>query len=885
MKKSLSFLIFAWSFCLLNGCGGGSTPPPVVATHFSVTPSTSSPASGTAFSVTVTALGASGQTATSYSGTVHFSSTDSQAVLPADTAMASATGTFSVTLNTAGNQKIAVTDSGSINGLSSAINVGSGTPTHFSVTAASYTATSGTPINIIVMAFDGSGNTATGYSGSVHFTSSDAQALLPANSTLTSGVGNFSATLKTSGSETITATDTTSSSINGTSNTFNVSGPATHFSVANVAGGAATRSPVTLAVSALDASNNQSTGYAGTVHITSSDKNAILPANAALNGGLANFQITLETAGSQTVTATDTVTPSIIGTGSITVTATAPLAITSGAPPPGTVGSSYGQTTTNYLKCNFRFPVHPYCTPCVPNTAACGGSYPSCNFGRPGTCVEKQVLVGFELTGTGGIPAYSWTASSLPPGLAVSNEFGRIFINGTPTPGTAATYMPMVTLNDSGLPPTPMTATYSIVISNPPPPVISSTPLLPGATMNQPFSFTFTATGGLPPYQNWKETGTLPAGIAPITTGGVLAGTPTMTGSFPISITVEDSLGQISALQGFNLQVYQHGFNSTGAMGTARTNHTATLLKDGTVLVAGGVSFSSAEKYDPGTRKFTPTAGSMSVARYSHTATLLASGKVLITGGGGLNNDPVLATAELFDPSTGTFTLTTGNMSVARTGHNATLLSDGKVLITGGGSTTADLFDPSTGKFTPTTGKLVTARANDTATLLANGKVLIAGGFDTAGLATAELYDPATESFSATGSMAVARAGPTATLLNTGANTGKVLVAGGSGLASAELYDPVLGTFSATGSMGVARFEHTATLLTDGTVLVVGGSDARSNILAAAELYATSGTFTGTGGLQSARESHTATLLKDGTVLVTGGVNTSGILATAELYQ
>ena len=278
MKKSLLFLISVWSFCALNGCGGGSTPPPVVATHFSVTPSTSSPASGTAFSVTVTALGATGQTATSYSGTVHFSSTDSQAVLPADTPMNSVSATFSVTLNTAGSQMIAVSGGASIGGVSSAINVGSGMPAHFSVTAASYTATSGTPINIIVTAFDASGNTATGYSGTVHFTSSDAQALLPANSTLTSGVGNFSATLKTSGSETIAATDTVSTSITGMSNAFNVSGPATHFIVAS-SSTAGTRSPITLLVSALDASNNVSSGYSGTVRITSSDKNAVLPAS------------------------------------------------------------------------------------------------------------------------------------------------------------------------------------------------------------------------------------------------------------------------------------------------------------------------------------------------------------------------------------------------------------------------------------------------------------------------------------------------------------------------------------------------------------------------------------------------------------------------------
>ncbi len=888
MKKAVLSLTAICSLCLLNGCGAGSNPPPpvVAATHFSVTTATATPVSGTPFNITVTALGVSGQTATTYSGTVHFTSSDSQSTLPADAPMTSVTGTFLATLNTAGPQTITVTDTASLKGTSSTISVTAGPSNHLSVVPATNLITAGIASSFTVTAIDATGNTVTNYSGTVHFTSSDGQAALPGDSTLTNGVGTFSVTLKTSGSQTITATDKVSSSINGTSSPISVSGPATHFSV-TASGTASTRSSFTVIVTALDASNNVSTGYTGTVHITSTDGKAVLPANATLqNGG--GFQVTLETAGTQTVTATDMATSSITGTSnSIAVTATATVAITSGPPPNGTVGSGYGQTKTVYEKCvlQFRF-FSRTCIPCVPNTAACGGSYPNCAHTSITTpvCVASVIYAGFELTGTGGVKPYQWTASSLPPGLALKFVSPETLINGTPTPGTAATYTAIVTLNDSGIPPAPMTLTYPIIISNPAPPVVNTAPLLPGATVNQPFGYAFTASAGLPPYANWTETGMLPAGIAPLTTGGVLSGTPTITGAFPITVTVDDSLNQLSAAQNFNFQVYQHGFKDTGNMGAARTSHTATLLTDGTVLVAGGLGLGSAEKYDPSTGKFTPTTGSMSVARLGHTATLLTDGKVLITGGQTTFGATPYATAELFDPNTGKFMLTTGKMSVARTGHNATLLTDGTVLITGGGSLTADLFDPSTGMFTPTKGNMVTARVSDTATLLSNGKVLITGGFaGNAGTATAELFDPATGSFSTTGSMAVVHLSHTATLLN----TGKVLIAGGNNNTSiAELYDPGIGSFSSTGTMGSTRSAHRATLLSDGTVVLAGGSDASGNILAAAELFdPASGTFTGTGGMQTPREVHTATFLKDGTVLVTGGVDTGPAFATAELYK
>ena len=89
-----------------------------------------------------------------------------------------------------------------------------------------------------------------------------------------------------------------------------------------------------------------------------------------------------------------------------------------------------------------------------------------------------------------------------------------------------------------------MAATYKIVISDPPPPVVNVIPAPPAGAVSLPYSFTFAATAGLLPYQNWNETGALPPGLSPLTSGGVLSGKPTATGSFPITVTVQDSLGQ-----------------------------------------------------------------------------------------------------------------------------------------------------------------------------------------------------------------------------------------------------------------------------------------------------------------------------------------------------
>src|SRR5262245_9398088 len=188
---------------------------------------------GTPFTVTVTAQDAFGNTVTGYTGTVHFTSSDGQAVLPADSTLTNGTGTFSATLKTAGSQTITATDTAtaSITGTSNAVTVSAAAATHFAVSAPS-SATAGSAFNFTVTAQDQFNNTDTAHAGPDPFPSTHGPAVLPADSTLTNGTGSFSATLATAGSQTITARDTQNASITGTSNTITVAAAAaTHFAV------------------------------------------------------------------------------------------------------------------------------------------------------------------------------------------------------------------------------------------------------------------------------------------------------------------------------------------------------------------------------------------------------------------------------------------------------------------------------------------------------------------------------------------------------------------------------------------------------------------------------------------------------------------------------
>jgi N-acetylneuraminic acid mutarotase len=335
-------------------------------------------------------------------------------------------------------------------------------------------------------------------------------------------------------------------------------------------------------------------------------------------------------------------------------------------------------------------------------------------------------------------------------------------------------------------------------------------------------------------------------------------------------------------------------FTNTGSLNTAREYHTATLLPNGKVLVTGGsVGFSpefidattnTAELFDPATGTWTLT-GSMHTAREFHTATLLANGKVLVTGG--IDGSNVFSSSELFDTVTGTWTIAE-SMRSPRAGHAATLLANGKVLVAGGfdGTNTlsnAELYDPATGHWSPA-GAMSDVRLFHTATLLSNGKVLIAGGAQDVGVtASAELYDPVTGIWAATGAMNTNREDHTATLLP----NGWVLVAGGdpggNPYFGAELYDPATGLWTTTGTMTTNRENHTATLLPNGKVLVTAGFGGTNT----SELFdPVSGVWTTNSTLAFARGYHTATLMADGRVLVAGGRDINGDpLSSTELFE
>lgn len=294
-------------------------------------------------------------------------------------------------------------------------------------------------------------------------------------------------------------------------------------------------------------------------------------------------------------------------------------------------------------------------------------------------------------------------------------------------------------------------------------------------------------------------------------------------------------------------------FALTGRMAVGQgLNLTATLLNDGRVLIVGGRNSPSvAQLYDPVAGTFSLTGSPVYPHGFYGTATLLKDGRVLVVGGVAQagNFGTADAGAETYDPTTGKFTAA-GPMTTNRANHTATLLADGRVLVAGGSPPpsatggfvatydSAEIYDPSTGNFS-LTGTMQEARGNFSANLLPSGKVLLCGGYG-GDPQSAELYDPSSGTFALTGEMGSQRSLFTATLLP----SGEVLIAGGflnnsAATSEADLYTPATGIFTPTGTMTATRANQTATLLPGGTVLVTGGStnNISGMFLSSAEIY------------------------------------------------
>jgi beta-lactamase regulating signal transducer with metallopeptidase domain len=331
------------------------------------------------------------------------------------------------------------------------------------------------------------------------------------------------------------------------------------------------------------------------------------------------------------------------------------------------------------------------------------------------------------------------------------------------------------------------------------------------------------------------------------------------------------------------------GLAATGSMHERRASFAAVKLRDGRVLVAGGLRanhdfITEAELYDPARGVFEPT-GSMLEARTGLTGTLLPDGRVLVAGGWTMHG--IVATTELYDPATGRFGPGPPMHSV-RAGQTATLLRDGTVLLAGGeidnltSTASAELYDPRRGAFVDV-GTMNEPRASHTATLLSDGRLLITGGGEsTASLRSSEIYDSVTRRFTEGPQMSTPRSKHGAALLA----DGSVLVVGGgadngwsSRLATSERYDPRTNTFVPAGTMQERRFKlgNATVRLSNGDVLVAGGSTH-------VELYdAAAGSFRAIGApMDNARNLGAAVLLDDGSVLISGGYASVNPLPTTD---
>ncbi len=313
------------------------------------------------------------------------------------------------------------------------------------------------------------------------------------------------------------------------------------------------------------------------------------------------------------------------------------------------------------------------------------------------------------------------------------------------------------------------------------------------------------------------------------------------------------------------------------------------VLQDGRVLVAGGTTvpdsamnaLASAELYTRMTDSVTSAPGMMTAPRIQNAAVTLLDGRVLVVGGAGwsdavANNNTPSVSADLFDPTSGTFAATAHPLTTARAGIRAALAWDGRVIITSGGDATADVYDPVADTFTsvPTLamhqyGFMVRMR---------DGRVMLGAG--DGGQTEVEIFDPAQNKFFMAPSLNQGRSMLTAHTLP----DGRVMVIGGASmsagavdvpLSSIELYDPATNKWTvAPYSLSTGRCWHASALVSDGTVLVMGGYSVDKTCMSTNtvdQVDPVAGTVKPFGTLPHPNTEWTAVTLHDGSVLGVGG--------------
>jgi hypothetical protein len=345
--------------------------------------------------------------------------------------------------------------------------------------------------------------------------------------------------------------------------------------------------------------------------------------------------------------------------------------------------------------------------------------------------------------------------------------------------------------------------------------------------------------------------------------------------------------------------------DSLGAMHHSRVYHSATLLPDGRVLVAGGMDegfnpLRTSEMFDPETNRWTE-AGKMTESRTEHSAALLKDGRVIVTGG--MNEKlQIIGTTEIFDPETGKWSEYT-SMRTVRRGHFTLSLPDGRVAVVGGVGQTlgglgilanisavgallsTEVYDPETDTWSQAS-DMREGHSGGLAVVLKDGRVLVAGGYNQAeGLASSEVFDPNIGEWMRTASMARKTFANTATVLF----DGTVLFTGGFGMSRAkggitpgsEVFNPKTNEWRKAPDTVHGRMGHTSTLLADGRVITIGGSTAEGPANTAEYMEPETWSWSEITPMSVERSQHTATLLNDGRILVAGG----SIQRTVELYD